>query len=128
MNASQIGSQLGGETTISRGWRNFFWIATIFNFVIGLAGMLSPEATIDARIIGLLVFCMGVIYLLVAREPLRFAPVLWAGVIGKIGVVALLGPQVFGDGGDPIIAGVLVLDGLFALGFLAFLLTRDDGR
>ncbi len=128
MSASQIGSQLGGEVAVGKGWRSFFWIATVFNFIIGLAGMLSPEATIDARIIGLLVFCMGIIYLLVARDPHRFAPVLWAGVIGKIGVVALLGPQVFGENGDPMIAGVLVLDGVFALGFLAFLLTRGDGR
>lgn len=128
MNASQIGSRLGVEESIGKGWRGFFWSATVFNFLVGLAGMLSPEATIDARIIGLLVFCMGVIYLLVAREPLRFAPVLWAGVIGKIGVVALLGPQAFGEGGEPLIAGALVLDAFFALGFLAFLLTRSSGR
>lgn len=126
MSTSQIGSQLGGDITVSKGWRSFFWIATVFNFVIGLLAMLSPEATVDARIVGLLVFCMGIIYLLVAREPLRFAPVLWAGVIGKIGVVALLGPQAFGEGGDMLIAGVLSLDGLFALGFLAFLLTRSS--
>jgi len=121
MSTSQIGSQLGGDITVSKGWRSFFWIATVFNFVIGLLAMLSPEATVDARIVGLLVFCMGIIYLLVAREPLRFAPVLWAGVIGK-----LLGPQAFGEGGDMLIAGVLSLDGLFALGFLAFLLTRSS--
>lgn len=128
MTASQIGMQLGGEETVGKGWRGFFWAATVFNFLVGLAGMLSPEATIDARIIGLLVFCMGVIYLLVARDPLRFAPALWAGVIGKLGVVALLGPQAFGDGGQPLVAGALVLDAVFALGFLAFLLTRSSGR
>ncbi len=128
MNASQIGSVVGGEETVGSGWRAFFWAATAFNFVIGIAGMLSPEATVDARIIGLLVFCFGVIYLLVARDPVRFAPALWAGVIGKIGVVALLGPQAYGENGDTLIAGVLACDGLFALGFLAFLLTRGDGR
>ena len=68
---------------VSANWRRFFWAAAIYNFVIGLAGMLTPEATIDARIIGLLVFAFGVIYFLVARDPLRFAPVLWAGVLGK---------------------------------------------
>jgi len=128
MNASQIGTQLSGEATIGNGWRSFFWGATGFNFLVGLAGMLSPEATIDARIIGLLVFSFGVIYLLVARDPLRFAPALWAGVIEKIGVVALLGPQALGENGDAIVAGVLALDALFALGFLTFLLTRGDSR
>lgn len=128
MNASQIGVQLGGEQSVGKGWRAFFWSACAFNFVIGLATMLSPESTIDVRIVGLLVFSMGVIYLLIARDPLRFAPALWAGVIGKIGVVALLGPQAFGSGGDPMVAGTLVLDGMFALGFLAFLLTKGDGR
>ncbi len=128
MNASQIGSVVGGEEAVGKGWRAFFWTATLFNLVIGIAGMLSPEATVDARIIGLLIFCFGVIYLLVARDPVRFAPVLWAGVIGKIGVVALLGPQAYGENGDMLVAGVLALDALFAIGFLAFLLTRGEGR
>ena len=128
MNASQIGSVVGGEQTVGSGWRAFFWAATVFNFVIGVVIMLSPESTVDVRIVGLLVFCMGIIYLLVARDPIRFAPALWAGVIGKIGVVALLGPQAFGENGDIMVAGVLALDGIFALGFLAFLMTRGDGR
>ncbi|MEL6528821.1 MAG: hypothetical protein AAGK01_09215 [Pseudomonadota bacterium] len=128
MSVAQIGAQLGGEVRVGKGWRSFFWMATIFNFVIGIAGMLSPEATIDARIIGLLVFCFGVIYLLVARDPVRFAPALWAGVIGKFGVVALLGPETFGEGGDLIVSVVLALDGVFALGFLAFLLTRGESK
>ena len=111
---------------VSANWRRFFWAAAIYNFVIGLAGMLTPEATIDARVIGLLVFGFGVVYFLVARDPLRFAPVLWAGVLGKVGVVALLGPEAFRTGGDPLIAGVLAGDAVFAMGFLAFLFTRED--
>ncbi len=123
--ATTTPSETGG---VARHWRLFFWAATVFNFVIGAAGMLSPEATVDARIIGLLVFGFGIVYYFVARDPLRFAPVLWAGVLGKIGVVSLLGPQAFGAEGDPLIAGVLVGDALFALGFLAFLLTMNDAN
>ena len=37
--------------TVSRGWKIFFWLAAIFNFLIGSAGMFVPEATIDARIV-----------------------------------------------------------------------------
>jgi len=123
--AASTPAETGG---VARHWIIFFWVATVFNFIIGTAGMLSPEATVDARIIGLLVFGFGIVYYFVARDPLRFAPVLWAGVLGKIGVVALLGPQAFGANGDPLIAGVLVGDALFALGFLAFLLTMGDAN
>ena len=114
------------QSQISKSWRLFFWSACIFNFVIGALGMLSPEATVDARIIGLLVFCFGILYLLVARDALRFAPALWAGVIGKFGVVGLLGPAAFGEGGDRSVAVVIALDALYAIGFLVFLLTKAE--
>lgn len=123
--AGRVGAPVGGEW-VNPAWRAFFWAACAFNFVVGILGMFSPEATTDARIIGLLVFCFGIIYLLAAREPMRFAPALWAGVVGKAGVVGLLAPIAFGAGGDPLVAGALVCDGLFALGFLAFLFTRGD--
>ncbi|MFU7529527.1 hypothetical protein [Qipengyuania sp. ASV99] len=121
----RVGAAIGGEP-VGTGWRTFFWTACLFNFVIGALGMFSPEATVDARIIGLLVLCFGIIYFLVARDPARFGSTLWAGVVGKIGVVALLGPSAIGPGGDPIVAAVLAGDALFAIGFLAFLLTRAD--
>ncbi len=113
---------------VSRFWRAFFWIAAVFGLVLGLAGMLSPEATIDARIIGLLIFSLGIVYFQVAREPLRFAPVLWAGVLCKIGVIALLAPLAFEGGSltEPLLAGGLIAEALFALGFLVFLLTVAD--
>ena len=119
---------MGKYGSVARGWTSFFFVAAIFNLVIGFAGMVTPGATIDARIVGLLVLCFGVIYYFVARDPLRFAPTLWAGVIGKAGVVGLLAPQAFGSGGDRLIAAILIGDALFALGFLAFLLTRSDSE
>ncbi len=108
------------------GWSRFFYIAALFNFLIGLAAMLVPESSLDARIIGLLVFSMGIIYLLVAREPRRYAPTLWAGVIGKLGVVGLLGPRNLMGDGDPLILAVLAGDLIFALGFLVYLFNRGD--
>ena len=111
---------------VPRYWRMFFWAATVFNLVFGLAAMLSPEANIDVRMSGLLVFSFGIVYFNVARDPLRFGPVIWAGVLCKIGVVALLGPQVFSGGmGIFPIAG-LVIEGFFALGFLIFVLSVMD--
>lgn len=112
------------QVTVGMGWRAFFWAACAYNLVIGALGLLAPDASTDGRIIGLLVLCFGIVYLLVARDPLRFAPVLWAGLIGKFGVVGLLGPGAFAQGGDPMIAAILVGDALFAIGFLVFLLTH----
>jgi len=114
--------------SIGAGWRALFWAAAAFNFVIGALGMFSPEATSDARIIGLLILCFGILYALIARDPVRFAPTLWAGVIGKLGVVGLLGPQAFAPGGETLIAVILSLDAAFALAFLAFLLTQGDAK
>ncbi|MEP3050783.1 MAG: hypothetical protein ABJP48_13555 [Erythrobacter sp.] len=114
-------------TAVSSTWRAFFWVATICSLIVGLAGMLSPEATIDARIIGLLIFGFGIVYFHVAREPLRYGPVLWAGILTKVGVIALLAPQVFGPSINPLFAGVLIAFGVFAFGFLIFLLTKIEG-
>jgi len=113
-------------TELPKSWKAFFWAAAIFNFAIGLAGMFAPEASVDGRVIGLLIFAFGIIYFLVARDTLRFAPVLWAGVFGKIGVVALLAPDVFASPVDPLLAVVLIADALFALGFLVLLMTVVD--
>lgn len=109
-----------------RGWRIFFWVAAAFNFLIGLAGMLMPESPLDGRIIGLLVFAFGLVYFIVASDPLRYGKVIWAGVLGKVGVVALMGPTEFGGDGSWLVAAVLAGDALFAFGFLVFLFTRAD--
>ena len=107
-----ISSSQGGVGAL---WRIFFWVAAAFNFLVGFAGMISPAATLDARVVGLLVFCFGTVYMLVARDPLRFRPVLWAGVIGKLGVVGLLGPGAMGSEGDGLVLGALAFDALSIL-------------
>lgn len=109
-----------------RGWRIFLWVAAAFNFVIGLSGMLLPESSVDGRTIGLLVFAFGLVYFIVASDPLRYGRVLWGGVLGKVGIVALLGPTEFSGEGGSLIAAVLAGDALFAFGFLVFLFTRTD--
>ncbi|MGB3808278.1 MAG: hypothetical protein WA936_13840 [Erythrobacter sp.] len=121
----RLGAAVGGHA-IGTGWRTFFYAASIYNFVIGALGMFSPAADVDGRVVGLLVFSFGIIYLLVARDPFRFAPALWAGLIGKVGVVALLLPEALGPRGESILVAILAIDGLFAIGFLAFLLTKAD--
>lgn len=107
---------------MNRNWTYFFWAAAAYNLVIGTLGFIDPTGTIDNRATALLVFSFGIVYALVAREPLRLAPVLWAGVFGKLCMVALMGPIALGEGGAPLLAPILVGDFLFTCGFLAFLL------
>lgn len=108
---------------VPRFWRVFLWVAAFYNFAVGLAGMFVPGTDLDGMILSLLVACFGLVYALVASDPMRFAPMLWAGVAGKVGVVLLLGPASLGSEGDPAIGAVVAGDLLFAVGFIAFLLT-----
>jgi hypothetical protein len=108
-------------TEVKRGWRWFFAAAAAYNFVIGSAGLVSGAAVND-RIVGLLVLCFGIVYAVVARDPARFGPALWAGVVGKAGVVAMLLPEIFAGRAAPGMGVILAGDGLFTLGFLVFLL------
>jgi hypothetical protein len=105
-----------------RGWTIFFWAAAAFNFVVGAGGMIAPDAPVMNRIVSLLVFCFGIVYALVARDAARFGPALWAGVVGKAGVVAFLVPEVLASRAAPGTAALLAGDALFVLGFLVFLL------
>lgn len=109
------------QNSVGREWKAFFWLAALFNLVIGTGAFLdanwgSPEATG-----GVLIFCFGIVYALVARDPARFAPVLIAGIVGKLAVVAMLGPPNWTDGGDPAIGAIVAGDLLFAIGFILFL-------
>lgn len=110
------------------GWRAFFWVAAVYNLLVGVAGLLRPDAGPMERVVSLLVGCFGIVYALLAREPVRLAPVLWAGLVGKIGVIALLGPEVAAGTVPPATGFLLAGDALFAAGFLAFLLSVRSRR
>jgi hypothetical protein len=109
------------QSQSSKRWLWFFYAAAAFNFVIGIPGMIMA-ADSNQRIVGLLVACFGIIYALVGRDPVRFAPTLWAGVVGKIGVVAILAPSVISGSAPPGLGLILAGDALFTLGFLVYLL------
>jgi len=103
------------------GWRVMLALAALYNLVIGVIALHTP-GNIDGRIAGLLVACFGLVYALAARDPLRFAPMLWVGVVGKLGVIALVLPQVRAGLAAPGTVLVLAGDALFTAGFIAFLL------
>ena len=51
--------------------------------------MAAAEPGSQMQITGLLVACFGIVYAICAYDIARFRPVLWAGVIGKAGVIAM---------------------------------------
>lgn len=113
-------------TGAGRGWTLFFWAAAIFNFLIGAAAMLGPTPNVDTRVTAILVFAFGIVYAVTARDPDRYANVLWAGIFGKVAVVALMVTAGLDQENRSLMAGVLALDILFAFGFMVFLLTRSE--
>ncbi|WP_338465936.1 hypothetical protein RXV95_10175 [Novosphingobium sp. ZN18A2] len=102
-------------------WEGIFWAAAAYNLVIGVPGMLRGDS-VEARVIGVLVAAFGIVYAFVATDPVRFAPMLWAGVFGKVGVVALMGPAAAKGQGPKGLGLILAGDAAFALAFLVFLL------
>lgn len=105
-------------------WRPFFGLAAAYNVASGGAGLAATSAPVNDRIVGLLVLCFGIVYALVGWQPDRFGPVLWAGIVGKLGIVALLMPSVLA-GTAPAGTGVILAgDALFTVGFLIFLIGR----
>ena len=111
-----------GHSTLGTHWRIMLWLAAAYNFAIGAAGLFASGAAIEGRTVALLVFSFGVLYALIAIQPERLAPALWAGVFGKIGIVGMLAPSALsGEGADGLTA-ILLGDVMFTAGFLAFLL------
>lgn len=106
---------------VANGWRWTLGAAAAYNFMVGVPGLVMGPA-VDGRVIALFVTCFGLIYAMVAASPVRLAPVLWAGVAGKIGVVALMVPEVLAGRAVPGTGAILAGDALFTLAFLVFLL------
>ncbi len=117
------------------GWRAFFIAAAIFNFLAGLPTLLVPEmmaASVDMppptdplfhRFTGLLVVCFGVVYWMIANDLERYRPLVWLGVVGKTGVVALFALALMQGAVTFKAFAVSMGDLVFAIGFLIFLLT-----
>ncbi|NOT40278.1 MAG: hypothetical protein HOP13_07285 [Alphaproteobacteria bacterium] len=118
-----------------KGWQLFFWVAMAFNFAAGLPTFLAPDALLTSlglevpadlmfhRFTGLLVVCLGVVYGFVAQDLTRFRPLVWLGVVGKGGVVALF-TEAWMAGRMPFQAYAISLGDLaFLAGFLFFLFT-----
>lgn len=98
------------------------WAAAGFNLLVAVPSFFLPGAGVTDRIVALLVGCFGLVYAMVARAPAKLGQVLWAGVLGKLGVVALMLPEVQAGRALPGTGWILIGDGLFTALFLLFLL------
>lgn len=98
------------------------WAAAAFNLAIGLPGLLRSGASLEGRVVALLVGAFGLLYAIAASDPPRFIPVLWTGVVGKLGVIALIGPAVARGEMPRATAVLLVGDAVFTAVFLFLLL------
>lgn len=114
-------------------WRIFFGLAAAYNLAVGLPLALTPEAFLAAEagaqaemfaaLSGVLIAGFGLVYAMVALWPARMKPVVWAGVFGKAGVLALsLPPFLRGEVGIDAVA-LSLGDLAFTIGFLIFLFT-----
>ena len=106
---------------IAPAWVWMLGAAAAYNLLVALPQLLASATPSSDRIVSLLVSCFGLIYALVSWQPHRFAPMLWAGIIGKLGILVILGPDVLQGQAAPGAVPVLAGDLLFTLGFLAFL-------
>lgn len=117
------------------GWRLFFWVALVFNLLAGSPLLFAPDLMLRSfgtdvppdllfhRFTGLLVVCFGALYALVALDPVRFRPLVWVGIVGKAGVVALF-TEAYVSGRVPFSQYAISLgDVAFVVGFVAFLMT-----
>ncbi|WP_296679192.1 hypothetical protein [Novosphingobium sp.] len=98
------------------------WGAAAYNLAIGGPGLVKSGASREGRVVSLLVVCFGLVYAIAATDPARFAPMLWAGVLGKLGVIALLAPAVRRGELPRAVGWVLAGDALFTAAFLVMLL------
>ncbi len=109
---------------MARGWIGMLWGAAVYNGVIAVASFFAPGASVTDRIAALLIGCFGLVYAMIARQPERLAQVLWVGVIGKLGVMGLVLPEVLAGRAAAGTGWVLAGDALFTLGFVVFLRRR----
>ena len=98
------------------------WAAALFNLVIGAPSLLQPGATRDGRVVAVLVLAFGLLYAIAASDPVRFAPVLLAGVLGKLGVIAVMAPGARRGELPRALGWVLAGDALFVAAFVWLLL------
>lgn len=113
---------------MAKGWSWMLGAAAAYNWLISLPVLLNSGIAANDKVSAVLVAAFGVLYAIVASNPARLAPALWAGVVGKLGLVVLLAPSIAAGTAAPGMAPVLAGDLLFTAAFLALLLGPNRGE
>lgn len=113
---------------MAKGWSWMLWAAAAYNWLFSLPVLLNTGITANDKVSAVLVAAFGVLYAIVASNPTRLASALWAGVVGKLGLVVLLAPSIAAGTAAPGMAPVLAGDLLFTAAFLALLLGPARNR
>ncbi|MEZ5946131.1 MAG: hypothetical protein R3C13_04925 [Hyphomonas sp.] len=82
-----------------KGWKLFFWMVAGYSWAIGIPLYIAPGFMTDLvghgvfapdlslmKITGALIVCIGILFAIVAHDPIRFRQLLWAPLIGKLGL------------------------------------------
>jgi hypothetical protein len=115
------GTTTASTQSLPRGSTVLLASAASYNLLIGLPGVVMG-ATVNERIVSLLVACFGLVYAICASDPRRYAPMLWAGITGKVGIIALLWRDIADGTAPSATLPILAGDALFTIGFVALLL------
>ena len=120
-------------------WNLFFWIAAFYNWIIGIPLFIAPEFAMQGlgtsvpedlaltKVAGALIFCFGIIFATVARDPDRYKPIVWTGLFGKLGVAYIFLPDWI-SGNVPLASVIFTLGALvFCIMFIAFLVHHKPG-
>lgn len=90
---------------VSPGWQKLFWAAAAYNLLVGLPSVLAPGlamanlglpapdpmSAFNIQIMGILICTFGLGYLMVAQGQPGAKQILTLGIIGKLGILLLLG-------------------------------------
>ena len=120
-------------------WNLLFWVAAFYNWLVGIPMFIAPDLAMAGfgtavpedlsliRVAGALIFCFGVIWAMVARDPDRYKPIVWTGLFGKLGV-GFVFAQDWLHGNVPV-SGVITTLGqlVFLVMFIAFLMYHKPG-
>ena len=131
----------GDGMTGARAWRMLFVAAALFNFIMGVPIMLltswafglafngaDTAGLIASKLWGDFGFCVvliGVGYLMVAFD-LRNRAIVWLGIGAKGFDVIVLSSRWLTGITKPVVLLPAVIDALFIVGFVLFLLQRRD--
>lgn len=91
-------------------YRPWFFAAAGYNFAVFLAALIAPEECLSAlgisgridvpflQVLAMVIGVYGFAYWLLAKDPIRYAGVVWPGLVGKVlGVAGFLFYALRGD-------------------------------